>query len=126
MERQIIIVTGNSQLRDAIKRVCSGQNCRVETADTVATALKIAARTPICVMIADVSIQNVGDGVELAKTFHDHNPDAKCFLIVDEESSDVLSSAENEPWLHFVYKTIPMLRFSVDVVEAIKESKLGD
>ena len=120
MERQIIIVTHNAQFRDALERVCSGQGCRVETADSVAVALEIAVRRPVCVIVANASLQVVGDGVGLAKVIHDQNPDAKCFLIVDKESSDVSNSAANEPWLRFVHKPIPMLRFSADLVDVIK------
>jgi DNA-binding response OmpR family regulator len=47
MDRQIIIVTRDAQLRDALERVCSGQGYRVETADSVATALEIAVRWPV-------------------------------------------------------------------------------
>ena len=126
MERQIIIVASNAQFRSAFKHGCSGLGCRVETVDTVDTALEIAVHRQVCVLVADVSIQDVGDGLGLAKAIHDQNPDAQCFLVVDEEFSDVLSSAENEPWLRFVHKPIPILRFAADVVEAIKESKVGD
>ena len=122
MERQIIIVTRDAQFRDAIERVCSGQGHRVETADSVATALEIAVRRPVCVMVADASLQVVGDGVGLAKAMHEQNPDVKCFLVVDKESSDISNSADNEPWLRFVHKPIPMLRLSADLVDVINES----
>ena len=119
MVRQIILVTGDTQFRDALQRVCSGQGCRVETADCVATALEVAARRPICVMVADVSLQELGDGLGLAKAIHEQDPDAKCFLIVDKEFSDISRLAVNELWLRFVYKPIAMLRFSVDLVDVI-------
>ena len=122
MQEKIIIVTRDAQFRAAIERVCSGQGPRVETADSVATALDIAGHSPVCVMVADASLHDVGDGVGLANTIHQQNPDAKCFLIVDKESSDVSNSADNEPWLRFVQKPIPMLRFSVDLVDVINES----
>jgi DNA-binding NtrC family response regulator len=102
--------------------VCSGQGRRVETADSIATALKIAVRRPVCVMIADAAVQVVGDGVGLAKAVHMQNPNVKCFLIADKNSSDVSNSTVNEPWLRFVHKPIPMLRFSADLVEVINES----
>ncbi len=122
MERQIIIVTCDAQFRDAIERVCAGQGRRIETADSIATALKIAVRRPVCVMVADASLQVVGDGVGLAKAIHMQNPDVKCFLVVDKASSDVSNSAVNEPWLRFVHKPIPMLRFSADLVDVINAS----
>ena len=126
MERQIIIVASNAQFRSAFKRGCSGLSCRVETVDTVDAALEIAVHRPVCVLVADVSIQYVGDGLGLAKAIHDQNPDAQCFLVVDEEFSDVLSSEENKPWLRFVHRPVPMLRFAADVVDAIAKSIEGD
>ena len=122
MERQIIIVTRDAQFRDAIERVCSGQGRRIETADSLATALKIAVRMPVCVLVADASLQFVGDGVGLAKAIHMQNPDVKCFLVIDKESSDVSNSADDEPWMRFIHKPIPMLRFSADLVDVIHES----
>ena len=122
MERSIIIVTRDAQFRDAIELVCSGQGHRVETADSVAVALGVAVRKPIFVMVADVSLHVPGDGVELAKVLHDLNPDVQCFLVVDKKSADVATSADSEPWLRFIHKPIPMLRFSADLVEVIHES----
>jgi DNA-binding NtrC family response regulator len=116
-------VSCDAQIRDALKRVCSGRGCRVETSDSVATALKIADRGLICVMVADATFQVVGDGVGLAKAIHVQNPEVKCFLVVDKESSDVSYSADNEPWLRFIHKPIPMLRFSADLVDVIAKSK---
>ena len=122
MEQQIIIVTRDVQLRDAVERVCVGQGRRVETADSVVAALEIAVRRPVCVMVADASLHDVGDGVELAKAVHEQNPDVKCFLFIDKESSDVSNSMDNEPWLRFVHTPIPMLRFSADLDRVINES----
>ncbi|MBT6153484.1 MAG: response regulator [Planctomycetaceae bacterium] len=126
MQRQIVIVTRDSQFRDALKRVCSGQGDRVETADSIATALKIAAQIPVCVTIADVTIQTAGDGVRLARVIHTQNPDVKCFLIVDDGSADIASSARNEPWQRFIHKPISMLQFAADLVDAVSESKVAD
>ena len=63
MQRQIIIFTGDTQFRDALKRVCSGQGCQVETADSAESALEIASLVTKCVVIADASGQDEGDGV---------------------------------------------------------------
>ncbi len=126
MDRQIIIVSRDAQFRNAFKRGCTCQSCRVETADTVTTALDIAENMPVCVVVAEVSIEEFGDGVGLADALHDQNPEAKCFLIVDEEFSFILSSLENQPWLRFVHKPIPMLRFAADVVDAIEKSIEGE
>ena len=116
----------DSQFRDALKRVCSGQGDRVETADSIATALKIAAQMPVCVAIADVTIQTAGDGVRLARVIHAQNPGAKCFLIVDDGSADIAGSTKNESWLRFIHKPIPMLQFAADLVDAVSESKVAD
>jgi DNA-binding NtrC family response regulator len=126
MQRQIVIVTRDSQFRDALKRVCSGQGDRVETADSIATALKLAAKMPVCVVIADVTIQTAGDGVRLARVIHAQNPDAKCFLIVDDGSADIAGSTKNESWLRFIHKPIPMLQFAADLVDTVSESKVAD
>jgi DNA-binding NtrC family response regulator len=126
MQRQIVIVTRDAQFRDALKRVCSGQGDRVETADSIATAMKFASRMPVCVVIADVTIQTAGDGVRLARVIHAQNPDVKCFLIVDDGSAEVASSVKSEPWLHFVHKPIPMLQFATNLVDAVSESKVAD
>ena len=119
MQRQIIIFTGDTQFRDALKRVCSGQGYRIETVDSAESALEIASLVTKCVVIADASGQDEGDGVGLASAIHEQNPAAKCFLVVDEDSPDVLSSVENEPWLRVVYKPIRMLQLSADVIDAI-------
>ncbi len=121
--QQIIIVTRDAPFRDALRRACSGQGCRVETAETVEIASEIASRRKVCVMIADASIQDEGDGVGLARAIHGQNPASKCFLIVGEESPSVLGAAENEPWLRLVVKPIRMLQFAADVVDAVLESK---
>ena len=121
MRRQIIIATRDTQFRDSLKRVCSGQGCRIETADSVATALEIADHEPVCVMITDLSLQDVGDGVGLANAIHSRNNDATCFLVVDKESSDISSTAEAESWLKFIHKPISMLRFAAAVVDAIAD-----
>jgi|GEM_PF-2504286 DNA-binding NtrC family response regulator len=126
MQRQVVIVTRDSQFRDALKRVCSGQGDPVETADSIATALKIASQMPVCVAIADVTIQTAGDGVRLARVIHAQNLGAKCFLIVDDGSAEIASSVKNEPWQRFVYKPIPMLQFAADLVDAVSESKVAD
>jgi DNA-binding NtrC family response regulator len=123
VNRQIIIANRDTQFRDALKRVCSGRGCRVETSNSVATALEIAGRRRVCILVVDASIQDVGDGVGLAKAIHEQSPDAKCFLIVDRDSTDDSSSADNEPWLRFVHKPISMLRFSADLVDVIAKSK---
>lgn len=123
MDMQIIIVTRDSQFRVALKRVCSGQGCRIETTDDVAVALEIAARRPVSVMVADATVHDIGDGLGLAQAIRDQNPDAKCFLIVDNGLSDGSSFGENEPWLRLVRKPIQMLQFSADVVETIARSK---
>jgi DNA-binding NtrC family response regulator len=81
---------------------------------------------PVCVVVADVTIQTAGDGVRLARIFHAQNLDAKCFLIVDDESADIASSAGNEPWLRFIHKPIPMLQFAANLVNAVSESKVAD
>ena len=125
MEQQIIIVTCDTQFRDALELVCSGLGHRIETADSVATALRVAARMPVCVVVADVSIQAVGDGVRLARVIHTQNPCARCFLIVDGGSTDVLGSVDNEPWLRFVHKPISMLQFAADVIDAVAKSKVS-
>ncbi len=126
MQRQIIIMTRDTQLRNALSRICRGQGCRVETPVSIATALVMAARIPVCLTVADVSAHNVGKAMELAEAIHERNPDAKCFLIVDGESSDTLSSAENESWLCFVHKPIRMLHLLSDVVDAITTSRVGE
>ncbi len=125
MERQIFIMIRDTHFRIALRRLCCGLGYRVETARSVATALEIASCIPVCLIVADVSVQDVGDGVDLAEAIHEQNPDAKCFLIVDGESSDVLSSAENQPWLRFAHKPFPMLQFAADVVEAIATPRVG-
>ena len=119
-------MTCDTQLRNALSRICLGQGCRVETAVSLAAALEMAARIPVCLTVADVSAQDVSKGMELAEVIHERNPDAKCFLIVDEEASDVLSSAENESWLCFVHKPIRMLHLLSDVVDAITTSRVGE
>ena len=122
MEQQILLVTCNAQFRDALKRVCSGQGCRVETADSLAAALEIVGRRPVCVLVTDASLHDVDDGLGLAEAVHKQYSDVKCFLVVGNESSNVSGSASNDPWLRFVHKPIPMLRFSADLVGMIKES----
>ena len=122
MERHVFIMIRDTQLRIGLRRACWGQGRRVETADSVATALEIAVRRPVCVMVADASLQVFGDGLGLAEAIHEQNPDVKCFLVVDKESSDVSNSADNEPWLRFVHKPIPMLRFSAALDRVINES----
>ena len=124
MDRRIIMMTRDTQLRIALRRACCGLGYRVETTVSVATALEIASRIPVCLTVADVSVQEVGDGVELAEAIHERNPDAKCFLIVNGESSDVVSSVENEPRVRFVYKPFPMLRLAVDLVDAIAKLRV--
>ena len=126
MERQIFIMIRDTHFRIALRRLCCGLGYRVETAVSVTTALEIVFRIPVSLIVSDVSVQDVGDGLELAKTIHEQNPDAKCFLIVDGESSDVLSSTENEPWLRYAHKPFSMLRFAADLVEAIATSRVGD
>ena len=81
---------------------------------------------PVCALVADVSAQDTGDGVGLAKAIHAQNPDSQCMLIVGEESSETLYSARHEPWLRIVPKPISMLQFSADVVDAIEHSQAGD
>ena len=98
MERQLIIVSRDDQFRTALRRVCSGLGCRVETTRSVETALEIAVRRPVGVVVADISIQEPGDGEGIVKSVHEQNPDAVCFLIIDAESTDVSSLAENERW----------------------------
>ena len=126
MEQQVVIVSRDVQFRDALRRVCAGQDFRVDTTEFVTNALEIAVRSPVCVMVADVSIQEPGDGERLVNSVHEQNPDAKCFLIVDEEAAAVVSSAENEAWLRLIHKPIAMLQFAADVVDAIAKSTAGD
>ena len=126
MQRQIIIMTRDTQLRNALSRICLGQGCRVETPVSIAAALEMASRIPVCLTVADISVQDVGRGMNLAEAIHERNPDAKCFLIVDGESSDVLSSAENESWLSVTHKPIRMLHFLSDVVDAIATASVGE
>lgn len=122
MEPQIIIVSGDAQFRDALERVCAGHGHRIETADSVTTGLEVAVRHWVSVMVADASLQVGGDGVGLAKAIHDQNPDMKCFLVVEKNSSYVSNSTDNESWLRFVQRPISMLRFTTDVLEAIEQS----
>ena len=126
MERQVIIVARDGQIRRALGRICRGRGCRVETVRSLATTMELMARVPIRVLVAEVSAEDAHDGVELAQVVHERNPAANCFLIVNDESSDFLSSPENEPWLHFVHKPFPMLRFASDVMAAIETSQVGD
>ena len=126
MDRQIIIVTRDDQLRSALQRVCSGQGCRVETADSVETALDIAKRMSVCLMIAEASLQDISNGVDLVKDVHGQNPALQCLMIVDEKSTDHLALMEKETWVRFVRKPISMLQFALDVVDAIKKSKEGE
>jgi DNA-binding NtrC family response regulator len=122
MDPQIILVTRDLHLRDALKRVCSGQSCRVETALSVAAAMEIAARGPVCILVTDASLEATGDGAGLVKTIHEQNAGTKCFLIVDENSSDVLEFTDNEPWLRVIPAPVPMLQFAAKLVDAIHES----
>ena len=122
MDPQIILATRDLHLRDALIRVCSGQNCRVETAESVAAALKIAARGPVCSLVTDITPMATGDGAELVETIHEQNAGAKCFLIVDEDSSDLLKSTDNKPWLRVIPAPVPMLQFAAELVDAIHES----
>ncbi|MEO2015637.1 MAG: hypothetical protein ABGZ53_14835 [Fuerstiella sp.] len=122
MDRQIIVVTREAHLRDSLVRVCSGQGCSVGTADSVAIGLEIAARGPVCAVVADASLQVVGDGVGLAKAIHKQNPDAQCFLIVKEDPAHDMKSEDSEPWLRFIHTPIPMLRFAAELVDVIHES----
>jgi DNA-binding NtrC family response regulator len=126
MERQVVIVARDAQVRRALGRLCRGRGCRVETVRSLKTTLEITSRIPTGVLVVDVSVQDLDDGVDLARAIHERNPDAKCFLIANRESSDVIESAEDEPWLHVVHKPIPMLRFASDVADAIAKSQMGD
>jgi DNA-binding NtrC family response regulator len=85
MERRIMIVTGDAQFRAALERACTGPEHRIETADCVETAMQIADRRPVCLMVAEASVHDVGDGMRLAKAIHIKNPDTKCFLVVDKD-----------------------------------------
>ena len=123
MEQQVIIVTCDAQFRAALQRVCSGGGGRIETTHCIETALEIADRCPVCLMVAEVSLQVAGDGLRLAKTMHKKNPDMKCFLVVDKDDIEVAKSTIDEPWLCFEYRPIRMLRFSVELIDVMKEPR---
>jgi DNA-binding NtrC family response regulator len=126
MEREILIVASDAHLRRALGRLCRDQGCRVEAVRSIAMAWNIMDRIPIRVLIADVSVQNEREGVELAHVIHDRNTGANCFLIVNGESSNFVGSTEDTPWLRFFHKPIPMLRFASDIAEAITKSREHD
>ena len=123
MDRQIIIMTRDDQFRSAMQRVCTSQGCHIETANSVATALEIAKRMSVCLMIAETSLRDISNGMEMVKDVHQQNPALQCLMIVDESLTDHLALLEKENWIHFVRKPISMLQFALDVVDAIKKSK---
>ena len=119
MERQILIVSSDLQFRDALKLVCENQTCQVEAVTSVEDALKIAVQIPICLVIADATVEEIGDGVSLALAFHEYHPQAAFFIIVDEDSLGMVGTVQQKPWVKIVPKPVQMLQFSADVVEAI-------
>jgi DNA-binding NtrC family response regulator len=122
MDGLIIIVTPESAFGDALELVCSDHGCRVETTATAGVALGLADRMTVYSLIIDASSIGSHVSVELAKTIHKQNPAASCFLIVGNDSADVRTFAEKEPWLQFVQKPLSMLQFSSDVVDAIEKT----
>jgi DNA-binding NtrC family response regulator len=122
MDGQIIILTPETAFRDALKLVCAGHGCRVETATSIEAALALTDRLPVRALIAETNVQGDHDVVELVKAIQLKWPAVSCFLIVDEEGPEVRDLVEKEPWLRSIQKPISMLQFSADLADAIARS----
>ena len=126
MDRQIIIVTRDRAFGEALLRACSGQGCQVRTTNSVSESLMFASESPVSVLIADASIENINDGFDLAKKIRQLASDVIGFLIVDETSTGLAEAVTNESWIRLVEKPVRMLRFSADVVDVIARSQKGE
>jgi DNA-binding NtrC family response regulator len=118
MERQIVIVTPNVQFQVALEIACSNQDLQVVAVSSAAAAMESAARTAVGVVIADVTIGEVGDGVTLVEAIHQQYPNSKCFLIAEQDSLGLVNSIAKQSWVKVFAKPIQMLRFSAAVIDA--------
>ena len=125
MLHHILIFTDDNQLREAIRLACCNHGCQVDTATSLDIATGITNNMPVCILIADATVQDDDDGITLAVAMHQRDPTAICFLLVENENSELLHPLKNEPWLTIIPKPVQMLKFAVDIVDAIEKSTTG-
>jgi DNA-binding NtrC family response regulator len=120
VESLILIVACDSQFCNALKRASFDGGLRIETAESLESAMEIGKEQSVCSFIVDVSLLETQAAVSFVNLIHKQSPESTCFLISDKFSSDIVCELKDESWARFVQKPVSILKFSADVVRSCK------
>jgi two-component system cell cycle sensor histidine kinase/response regulator CckA len=77
----VLLVEDEDLVRQVAKRILERAGFRVQAAANAPDALEIAARQRPDILLSDIVLPGIGDGISLAETLHERWPDLPILLV---------------------------------------------
>ncbi len=79
-DRTLLIVDDDAPLRNRLARAMEKRNFKVDTAESVATAIEAARVSPPAYAVVDLRLED-GNGLDVVEVLHEIRPDARVVML---------------------------------------------